>query len=191
MEMGKSREKGFANIKSALYSDSVLRHYDPDAELVLQCDASSIAVGAVLLQPGADGSLELVAYVSRTLNQAEQNYSQIERESLAIVFDATQFREYLLGRYFKLLTDHKPLMTLLGEHKPVPQLASARIKRLLATTTYNLFQVKIMYIQIFYPEKGEPSTSEQVTVKVMFPEGEQIVNSNMVSMETKKDKVLS
>ena len=48
-----------------------------------------------------------------------------------------------------------------------------------------------MYIQIFYPEKGEPSTSEQVTVKVMFPEGEQIVNSNMVSMETKKDKVLS
>ena len=139
MEMGKSREKGFANIKSALCSDSVLRHYDPDAELVLQCDASSIAVGAVLLQPGADGSLELVAYVSRTLNQAEQNYSQIERESLAIVFDASQFREYLLGRYFKLLTDHKPLITLRGEHKPVPQLASARIKRLLATTTYNLF----------------------------------------------------
>ena len=89
---GKAEQNAFANIKSALCSDSVLRHYNPEAELVLQCDASSIEVGTVLLQPGADGSLEPVAYASRTLNQAEQDYSQIERESLAIVFGVTKFR---------------------------------------------------------------------------------------------------
>ena len=125
---GKAEQNAFANIKSALCCDSVLRHYDPDAELFLQCDALCIGVGAVF-QREADGSLEPVAYAPRTLNQAKQNYSQIEWESLAIVFGVTKLRQYLLGRHFKLLTDHKPLITLLGEHKSVPQLGSARIKR--------------------------------------------------------------
>ncbi|KXJ08290.1 Retrovirus-related Pol polyprotein from transposon 17.6 [Exaiptasia diaphana] len=126
---GSQEQSAFAQIKEAMCSDTVLRHYDPAAELILQCDASSIGIGAALLQPGQDGELQPVAYASRTLSQAEQNYSQIERESLAIVFGITKFRQYLLGRHFKLLTDHKPLIILLGEHKPVPQLASARIKR--------------------------------------------------------------
>ncbi len=108
---------------------------------MLQCDASSVGVGAVLLQPGHEGSLQPVAYASRTLNQAERNYAQIERESLAIVFGVTKFRQYLLGRHFKLLTDLKPLIKLLGEHKQVPLLASARIKRwslLLAAYNYTI-----------------------------------------------------
>ena len=96
---------------------------------MLHCDASSIGVEAVLLQPGHDNLLQPVAYASKTLNQAETNYSQIERESLAIVFGVAKFRQYILGRHLKLLTDHKPMITLLGEHKQVPQLASARIKR--------------------------------------------------------------
>ena len=125
----KLEQDAFDNIKAALCSDSVLRHYDPMAELVLQCDASSVGVGAALLQPGPDGALQPVAYASRILNNAEQNYSQIERESLAVVFGVTKYRQYLLGRHFKLLTDHKPLITVLGEHKPVTQLGAARIKR--------------------------------------------------------------
>ena len=52
---------------------------------------------------------------SRILNSAEQNYSQIKRRSLAIVFGVTKFCQYLLGRHFKLLTDHKSLITLLGK----------------------------------------------------------------------------
>ena len=92
------------------------------AELILQCDTCSVGVGA-------DGVLQPLAYASRILNSAEQNYSQIERELLAVVFGVTKYHQYLLGRHFKLPTDHKPLITLLGEHKPVPQLAAARIKR--------------------------------------------------------------
>ena len=131
----------FDDIKAALCSDSVLRHYYSLAELVLQCDPSSVGVGAALLQTGPDGALQPVAYASRILNNADQNYSQIERESLAIVFGVTKYRQYLLGRHFKLLTDHKPLITLLGEHKSVPMLAAARIKRwaiLLAAYDYTI-----------------------------------------------------
>ena len=100
-----------------------------------------MGVGAALLQTGPDKALKPVAYASRILNNADQNYSQIERESLAIVFGVTKYRQYLLGRHFKLLTDHKPLITLLGEHKSVPMLAAARIKRwaiLLAAYDYTI-----------------------------------------------------
>ena len=109
---------------AALCSDNILRNYDPSAELVLQCDASSVRVGAVLLQPGNDGSLQPVAYASRTLIHVERNYAPIERESFS---ELLNFVNILLGRHFKLLTDHKLLITLLGEHKLVPQLASARV----------------------------------------------------------------
>ena len=94
--------------------------HDPTSKLILQCDASSVGVGATLLQPGPDDSLLPVTYASKRLTSAEQNYSQIERESLAIVFEVTKFRQYLLRRHFTLLTDQKPLITLMGEHKPVP-----------------------------------------------------------------------
>ena len=109
-------------------SDAVLRHYDFTSELALQCDVSSVEVGAAPLQPGPDNTLQPVFFASPTLNNTEKNYSQIEHESLAIIFGITKFRQYVLGRHFKLLTVQKPLITLLGENKPVPQLASARIK---------------------------------------------------------------
>lgn len=180
-------------------SDTVLRHYDPAAELVLQCDASSVGLGAALLQLGPDGELQSVAYASRTLNSAEQNYSQIERESLAIVFGITMFRQYLLGRHFKPLTDHKPLITLLGEHKPVPKLASARIKQwalLLAAYDYTIEFIagKDNVFADYLSRKlveAESSPGEHVNVQVMFIEGEQVIDSTMFATETRKDPILS
>ena len=74
---------------------------------MLQTDASSVGVGAVLEQGDC-----AIAYVSRALNQAEQQYSVIQKECLAIVFALKQFRHYLLGRSFELLTDHAPLQWL-------------------------------------------------------------------------------
>ncbi|XP_048586216.1 uncharacterized protein K02A2.6-like [Nematostella vectensis] len=194
----KVEQEAFECLKSAMCSDTVLQHYDPAAELVLHCDASSVGVGATILQPGPDGTLQPVAYASRTLSSAERNYFQIERESLAIVFGLTKFRQYLLGRHFKLLTEHKPLITLLGEHKPVFQLASDRIKRwalLLAAYNYTIEFIpgKDNVFADFLsrkPVECEPSSEEQVTVNVMFIKEEQIVTASMVAMETKKDNVL-
>ncbi|KAK3745991.1 hypothetical protein QZH41_005780 [Actinostola sp. cb2023] len=60
-------------IGAANFLHTVLRHYDPAIELVLQCDSSSMGVGAALLQPDPDGMLQPVAYASRTLNKAEKN----------------------------------------------------------------------------------------------------------------------
>ena len=71
---------------------------------MLQADVSSVGIGAILEQGG-----RVIAYGSRALNQAEQQYSVIQKECLAIVFPLKQFRHYLLGRPFELLTDHAAL----------------------------------------------------------------------------------
>ncbi|XP_075534013.1 uncharacterized protein LOC142567699 [Dermacentor variabilis] len=60
---------------------------------------------------------------------AEHNYSQLEREALALVFGVTKFRDYLLGREFTLVTDHQPLLGLLKSDKQTPTMAAARIQR--------------------------------------------------------------
>ena len=64
-------------------------------------------------------------YVSRKLSQAEQNYSNIEREALAIDFVVTRWKQFLLGRRFTLQTDHKPLKYLFAPDEGTPKTASA------------------------------------------------------------------
>ena len=75
--------------------------------MVLQTDASGVGLGAVLEQEG-----HVIGYASRTLSRSESNYSVIQRECLAIVWGMKQFRHYLLGRPFQLMTDHAPLQWL-------------------------------------------------------------------------------
>ena len=55
-----------------------------------------------------------MAYHSRALNETEQRYAQIEKEALATTWAWERFRDYLIGKSFKIQTDHKPLVPLLG-----------------------------------------------------------------------------
>ena len=59
----------------------------------------------------ADGTERPIAYVSKTLTKAEQNYSQIKREALSLVYGVKKFHQYIFGYRLTLLTDHKPLLT--------------------------------------------------------------------------------
>ena len=73
--------------------------------------------------------ISLMESASRSLTKAEQNYSQIEREALSIVWGIKKFNLYLFLNKFILVTDQKPLTTLFNPDKPLPVLASGRIQR--------------------------------------------------------------
>ena len=74
-----------------LASSSLLVHYDPKLLLILACDASAYEIGAVLAHWMLDGSEKPIGYASRTLNKAEKNYSQLEKEGLSLVFGIKKF----------------------------------------------------------------------------------------------------
>ena len=72
--------------------------------LVLQTDKSSLSLGFILEQKG-----HVIAYASITLSKAKQQYSVIQKECLVAVFAVKQFKHYLFGGKFQLLTHHNPL----------------------------------------------------------------------------------
>jgi hypothetical protein len=72
-------------------------------------DASTITLGAILAHPGARDLDHLIAFASRKLLYSKQNYNTILREGLAMVYALQKYRHYLLGKHFKMFTDHSAL----------------------------------------------------------------------------------
>lgn len=101
-------ERAFQELKVALCNQPVLITPDFKKEFVVQTDASDVGLGAVLSQE-VGGEEHPVTYLSRKLSPAERNYSIVERECLAIKWALESLKYYLLGRSFRLITDHSPL----------------------------------------------------------------------------------
>ncbi|KAL6334670.1 hypothetical protein AAG906_021220 [Vitis piasezkii] len=100
------------------------------------CDASNFAIGAVLGQK-EDGKPYVISYASKTLNEAQRNYTTTEKELLAVVFALDKFHAYLVGSFIVVFTDHSAFKYLLTK-----QDAKARLIRwILLLQEFNL-QIK-------------------------------------------------
>lgn len=137
-------QQAFDKIKDVLQSDLLLTHFDPNKPIIVAADASKDGIGGVLLHHFPDGSEKAVFHFSKALNKAQINYSQIEKEGLALVTAVTKFHKYLHGRQFTLKTDHKPLLSIFGDKKGVPVYSANRLQRW-ATILLN-YQFKIEYV---------------------------------------------
>ena len=116
-------ENAFQTLRARLCQAPILKHPEFNKPFYLYSDASAYGIGVILKQDDDNGSRKVVAYASRTLNQAEQNYSATERECLAIVFGTQKFRPYLFGTKFTVVTDHCALCWLMKVRNPNGRLA--------------------------------------------------------------------
>ena len=117
------QSKAFNEIKDLVTKAPVLRYFDVSKNITIQCDASQYGIGATLLQEG-----QPVHYANRALTTTEQNYAQIEKELLAVVFSCEHFEHYIYGKHVTVETDHKPLIAI--QKKPI-NTASKRLQRMM------------------------------------------------------------
>ncbi|KAA3674184.1 uncharacterized protein DEA37_0001986 [Paragonimus westermani] len=115
----------FETLKDKLTTPPILAFPDVSDEagkFVLDTDASNVSIGAVLSQETPEGEV-VIAYASRCLDKCERNYSTTRRELLALIHFLRHFRPYLLGKPFKVRTDHQSLQWLRNFRDPEGQVA--------------------------------------------------------------------
>ena len=105
-------QASFLQLKDYLCSAPVLAYPQLDKPFIVQTDASTVGLGAILTRLDDSGKERVVSYASRTLTAREQNYTAMEKEALAVVFATKHFRVYLLGNQFQLVTDNSALKWL-------------------------------------------------------------------------------
>jgi len=204
---GAEQEAAFQKLKNLLCQDTVLAHFDPQQEIGISCDASEVGLGAVLFHRYEDGSERPIANVSKTLTDTQRRYSQIQKEALAIIFALHKFHQFLYGRRFILVTDHKPLTSLFGPNKATPTLAANRLARW--ALLLNQYDYKIEYRKTSEhgnadalsrlpvgPDAsfdGEECDADIDTICMINTIGMQIkpIDSAVLAKETSKDPVLS
>ena len=131
-QWSRSQQKAFDNIKAAVVQAPVLRYFNADEPVEIQCDASQSGLGAVLLQNG-----QPVCFASRSLTDCEKNYAQIEKELLSVLFSMKKFHTYVAGRKVIVYNDHKPLEFIV--QKPLAT-APRRLQRMLLALQYYDFK---------------------------------------------------
>eukprot|EP00731_Ephydatia_muelleri_P024692 Em0016g963a len=150
---GVEEKSAFEKLKELISDQQRLAFYDVRKPVVIQCDASTVGLGAVLMQEGRP-----VASVSRSLSKSEKNYVAIELECLAIVFACQKFHQYIFGKKVRIETDHKPLEIIV--RKPILS-APRRLQRMLLLLQRNtaisapeeeiVFQLQIIKEHEFLP----------------------------------------
>ena len=198
---GEPQEAAVNKVKEMLRSTPVLVHYDPSLPLLLTVDSSSFGLGCVLAHVMKDGTHKPIAFKSRKLSSAERNYSQLDKEALAVLYGVKKFHKYLFGRFFVIHTDHKPLITLLGEGKPVPAIASPRLQRW--AITLSAYQYSLKYTpgklithadalsRLPYAESPVEDTTLPETVLAMEALDRSLVSVEQLRKGTDQDPVLS
>lgn len=121
-------EYAWSKLKDSLTSDTVMSYFDQKLETELVVDASPYGLGGILTQihysQSGEKEVNVLSYASRSLDDVESRYSQVEREALAVRWGVEHFHLYLYGNPFVVITDHKPLVSVFANvlAKPSPRI---------------------------------------------------------------------
>ena len=116
-------QSAFVLLKSLLLEFPILRQPDHNRTFLVYTDASGYALGAILSQKDDNDNEYVCQYASRLLKGAELHYGITEKECLAVVWAIRQFRTYVHGVHFIVITDHSALVWLMSIRDPTGKLA--------------------------------------------------------------------
>ncbi|XP_037931615.1 uncharacterized protein K02A2.6-like [Teleopsis dalmanni] len=191
--------------KQILSSELLLVHYDPLKNIVVAADASNYGLGACIFHEADNGSMKVICHASRSLTPTKKQYSQIEKEALAV----TKFHRMVFGRRFKLQTDHKPLLVIFGDKTGIKVHQANRLQRWAIKLIAYDFELKFISTNSFgYADvlsrlihnTINPSENYVIAAVEFEIESKQILHnsldkllltSKMITYETAKDKVLA
>ena len=105
-------QEAFDLLRESLISAPILCYPDFFLPFIVYTDASDIGISAVLAQKDKQSLERTNCFASRVLSKSESGYAPVEREALAIVYAVKEFRPYLYGIEFPVITDHNPLCWL-------------------------------------------------------------------------------
>ena len=111
----------FEEIKIRLVQAPIMAAPDWDQEFEVMCDANDFAMRAIVGKI-KEKIFRAIYYASRTFSEAQENYSIIEKEMLAIVFACVKFRLYILGSHVIVHTDHAAIKYLMSKREAKPRL---------------------------------------------------------------------
>ena len=126
-EWTEEHTKQFADLQFLVTNSPVIKYFDPNLPVKLSVDASKSGLGSVLLQLHKD-DWHPVAFASRALSKTERHYSQIEKETLAVLYASEKFNQFVYRHRFLVKSDHKPLQFIFKRNI---NKAPPRIQRLL------------------------------------------------------------
>lgn len=163
---------------------------------MVSVDASSVALGAVLMQGGRP-----VEYASRTLTETQVRYGQIEKEMLAIVFACEKFHQYIYGKIGAIIeTDHKPLESIF--RKSLDSIPAHLQRMTLRLQGYDLCvnykPGKFMFIRDTLSRAPLPELYDDRISRAVLCQVKMVVNNlpisykklTLIKSETAKDEVL-
>jgi len=191
-------QAAFVSAKQLLLKSSLLIHYDPTKEIIVHTDASPVGVACVLNHKivNSDGttSERPVLFASSSLTPAQQRYSQLDREALAIIFAVTKLRKYLWGRTFTLVTDNQPIRHILSPDKGVPIVSSYRLQHwaaILPAYKYRMEHRKANYLSVLDALSRLPLPINVIEANDYCTPDSLPLNFVSIAEATTKDPILS
>ena len=144
-------QQRFEELKAYLTTAPIVRAPNWKLPFEVMCDASDLAVGVVLEQR-AEGKPYVVYFASKTLNEAQRNYTTTEKELLAVVYALDKFRVYLIGSDIIIFIDHSTLKYLLTKKMPRLGLSYGSSYYRSSTCRFGIRRVWKMLLPIIFPD---------------------------------------
>ena len=136
--------EAFDQLREELVKAPILGYPDMELPFRLYTDASNIGLGFVLAQVDREGKERVICYGSKKLTDTETRYAVTEKECLAVIRAFNSYRQYLLGSFTTVYTDHLPLLRILDRKRKAEDITPRllRMAMLLAEYSYEMKYVE-------------------------------------------------